>query len=263
MKNNITLDIAILTAGRVDLFDKCVDAILAEMRPNYKIHVCNNGHPSKEYEEVYKKLPQGSVIKRINVDNGFGAGANIAIKSGSAPLVLFVTDDIFIHPGSIEKLLSTMKVPEYSLCGYKFLFPEDSVDSARPAGKVQHIGLSCDIRGNITHPLVGWSSINPKCNISKEVLAVTGASFIVRRSVFNKARGFNPIYGKGYYEDVDLCLTIRAQGGKIYINTEATATHGVGQTFKNEKTPPPIQQNFQIFRSRWLNSIEWTDWMMW
>ena len=68
MKNSIILDIAILTAGRVDLFEKCVDAILAEMRPNYKIHVCNNGHPSKEYEEAYKKLPQGSVIKRINVD---------------------------------------------------------------------------------------------------------------------------------------------------------------------------------------------------
>lgn len=259
------LDIAILTAGRVDLFSRCLDSVLNEMQTNYKIHVCNNGHPSKEYEDVYKKLPQGSTIKRVNRDDGFGAGANIAIRSGSAPLVLFITDDIFIHPGSIEKLLHTMskKNPEIALCGYKFLFPEDSTDPTRPAGKVQHIGLSCDIRGNITHPMVGWSSNSPKCNISQEVIAVTGASFMVRRSAFNRAGGFNPVYGKGYYEDVDLCLTIRGQGGRIYINTEATATHGVGQTFKNEKTPPPIQQNFQIFRSRWLNHLEWTDWKMW
>jgi len=262
MKNNI-LDIAVLTAGRVDLFEKCIDALLFEMRPEYKIHVCNNGHPSKEYEEVYKKLPVGSVVKRQNKDDGFGAGANIAIKSGSAPLVLFITDDVFIHPGSIEKLLETMKVPDIGMCGYKFLFPEDSEDPNRPAGRVQHVGMASNIRGEMVHPLIGWHSENPKCNISRDVAAVTGASFMIRRSAYQRAGGFNPIYGKGYYEDVDLCLTIRSQGSRIYINTEATATHGVGQTFKNEKTPAPIQQNLQIFRSRWLNRLEWSDWNMW
>jgi len=257
------LDIAILTAGRVDLFEKCVDAILLEMTPEYKIHVCNNGHPSSEYETIYKKLPVGSTIKRNNTDGGFGAGANAAIKSGNAPLILFVTDDVFLHAGTVDKLIRTMDDPSIGECGLKLLFPEDSTEAGRPAGKVQHVGLASNIRGDMIHPLVGWSPDNPKCNISREVLGVTGASFIVRRNLFNKAGGFDPVYGKGYYEDMELSFRIRSLGGRVYINTEATATHGVGQTFKREKAPPPMQQNQMIFKSRWISQMAWSEWDVW
>jgi GT2 family glycosyltransferase len=258
------LDIAVLTAGRVDLFSKCIDAILLQHKPEFRIHVCNNGHPSPEYEEVYKKLPFDAVIKRVNEDNGFGAGANNAINSGSAPLVLFITDDVFIHEGAIMQLLETMQDESIGLCGLKLLFPEDSTETSRPAGRVQHIGMAVDIRGNMTHPLIGWKKENPKCNISREVLAVTGASFMVRRNAFNQVRGFDPIYGKGYYEDMDLCMKIRSlsnggQRSRIYIDTKAVGTHGVAQTFKNEKTPPPMQQNTSIFRTRWFQFLQWTE----
>jgi len=261
--NSVLLDIAVITAGRSDLFSQCIDAILPQMRPEYKIHVCNNGHPSAEYEEIYKKLPQGSVIRRQNVDGGFGVGANSAIKSGNAPLVLFVTDDVFLHPDTVSKLVATMDDPTIGQCGLKLLFPEDSSDPNRPAGKVQHIGMATNIRGDMTHPLIGWSSDNPKCNISRDVVAVTGASFIIRRSLFQKIGGFNPIYGKGYYEDMEISFAVRSLGARVYVNTEATATHGVGQTFKNEKTPPPIQQNQAIFRSRWLDKMFWSEFSIW
>lgn len=263
MKNNITLDIAILTAGRVDLFEKCVNAILPQMTDKFQITVHNNGYPSPEYEAVYKLLPEGTRIKRSNTNSGFPGGANIAIKAGNAPLVLFITDDIFIHPGAIDEILKTMEDSTIAMCGYKLLFPEDSTDPARPAGKVQHIGLASNIRGDIIHPLIGWSSDNPKCNVSREVVAVTGASFIIRRKAFLQVGGFNPIYGKGYFEDVDLCFSLRSLGGRIYINTKATATHGVGQTMKNEKSPIPIQQNQSLFKGRWLKAMAWSEFEMW
>lgn len=257
------LDIAILTAGRVDLFRKCVEAVLTQYQPNYQIHVHNNGHPSQEYEEIYKLLPAGSTIKRSNEMSGFGEGANKVINSGSAPLALFITDDIFIHDGAIETLLKTMEDKSIGQCGYKFMFPEDSVDPARPAGKVQHIGLASQINGNIIHPLIGWNPDHPKCNISRDVLAVTGASFMVRRDVFKQTGGFNPVYGRGYFEDVDLSLLIRALGFRIYIETQATATHGVGQTFKNLQQPINLTQNQEIFKMRWAGQIIWTEFLMW
>lgn len=257
------LDIAILTAGKVDLFGRCVNAILSEMKPEYKIQVCNNGFPSSEYEGVYKLLPEGSTIKRSNVNTGYGGGANIAIKAGSAPLVLFVSDDVFLHDGTIEELIKTMDEPTVGLAGLKLLFPEDSTEISRPAGKVQHIGLASNIRGEIVHPLIGWSADNPKCNISRDVIAVTGAAFIVRRSIFNKVGGFDPVYGKGYFEDVDLCFKIRSLGLHVVVNADAVATHGVGQTFKDDKTLPPLQQNQNTFRSRWLNVMEWSEFTFW
>ncbi len=268
MKKNKTerpiLDIAILTAGRVDLFEKCIDALLPEMQSNYRIQVFNNGHPSPAYEAQYKRLPENSTIKRGNHNIGFGGGANSVINCGNSPLVLFVSDDIFVHSGAIQTLLETMNTePAIGLCGYKFLFPADSDDPNRPAGKVQHVGVASTIRGDMVHPLMGWNPEHPKCNISREVLAVTGASFMVRRQLFQKAGGFNPIYGLGYFEDMDLCFTMRFKlGYKVYINTEAVATHGVAQTMQAEKSTP-IQQNQMIFKSTWVKSMPWSDWEIW
>lgn len=257
------LDIAILTAGRVDLFEKCVDAVLKQYKPNYQIHIHNNGFPSQEYEDIYKRLPEGTIIKRSKDNSGFGDGANKVINSGSAPLILFITDDIFILDGSIETLLKTMEDKTIGQCGYKLLFPEDSVDPARPAGMVQHVGLASQISGNIIHPLIGWNPEHPKCNISRDVLAVTGASFMIRRDIFKKTGGFNPIYGKGYYEDVELSFAIRNLGYRVFIDTQAVATHGVGQTFKDLKESINIQQNQEIFKMRWSKVLLWSEWLMW
>lgn len=257
------LDIAILTAGRSDLLSVCLDHVLLQMKLNYTLTVYNNGHPSKEYEEVYRKLPQEAKVKRANNDEGFPVGAHNLIRSGNAPFCLFITDDIFIHPGAIETLLERMKDNTIGICGYKFTFPDDSSDPARPAGKIQHVGMAANIRGEMIHPLIGWNPDNPKCNVSREVMAVTGASFMVRRDVYNKVGGFRPEYGRGYYEDMDLCFSIREAGYRVFVETKATATHGVGQTFKNLKEPLPIQQNQMIFRARWLSSMAWSEWEIW
>lgn len=257
------LDIAILTAGRVDLFEKCVDALLPQLRPEHKVFVHNNGHPSKDYEEIYKKLPEGTKIIRSNQMSGFGDGANRAIRAGNSPLILFITDDIFIHPGAIEILMKRMEDTTIGQCGYKLLFPEDSTDPNRPAGRVQHIGMASNVTGDMIHPLIGWDKDNPKCNISREVLAVTGASFIIRRFVFNKTQGFDPIFGRGYYEDVDLSMKVRASGYKVFVDTTAVATHGVGQTFKDLKEPVPMSQNRSIFKLRWAGAMPWSEWELW
>ena len=262
-KNKPILDIAILTAGRVDLFSKCVDAVLSQMSPEYRIHVHNNGHPSKEYEEIYKRLPEDAKIIRSNSMSGFSDGANKVIRGGSSPLILFITDDVILHEGAIETILSRMEDKSIGQCGLKLLFPLNSDDPTRPAGKVQHVGMASTVRGEMVHPLIGWSPENPKCNISREVLAVTGATFAIRREVFNRISGFNPVYGKGYYEDMDLSFSVRAMGYKVFVETEAVATHGVGQTFKDEKSPPNVQQNRMIFQSRWVNRMAWSEWEIW
>jgi len=149
-----------------------------------------------------------------------------------------------------------MDNPEIGLCGLKLIFPQDSTDPGRPAGRVQHIGHGIDVRGEVTHPLMGWLPENPKCCVSREVQSVTGAVFMVRRSVFIKAGGFFEGYGKGYFEDVDLNLTIQSlptgQGSnyKIWLNAEATATHWTGATFIKKNEPVPMEVNRIILLQR-------------
>lgn len=260
------VDIALLTAGVIEpaVFRKCVDAIAREMQTvESELHIMRNGDVPETRAAYDAVVPEYAKVKYSREDLGFPQGANRAIRAGTSPLVLFISDDIILDEGTLEKLVRRMDNPAIGLCGLKLIFPPDSPDPSRPAGRVQHIGHGIDIRGEITHPLMGWSPENPKCNISRELQSVTGAVFMVRRNVFLKAGGFFEGYGKGYFEDVDLNLRIRQMGHKIFIDTSATAVHYTGATFIKKNQPTNMQVNRMIMLQRvggLLQNDSWTFW---
>jgi GT2 family glycosyltransferase len=266
------VDVALLTCGLVDqpVFDKCVDAIKREMQStDCEFHVILNG-VAKESRDFFtskvNSIPDAK-IRHSSEMLGFSAAANRVIKQGTSPLVLFITDDIILHEGTLEKLVRRMDDPDIGLCGLKLIFPSDSTDPNRPAGRVQHIGHAIDVRGEITHPLIGWLPDNPKCNVSREVQSVTGGVFMVRRNSFLRAGGFFDGYGRGYYEDTDLCFSIRRNAEKkIFIDTEATADHVTNASFMKAikaGTFIPMEQNKMIFRSRWGRFMQNDSFSFW
>ncbi len=263
------VDIALLTAGRIDpsIFRSCISAIKREMETvDSSFYVCRNGRvpeTQQAYDEIISTVPNAHT-KHQSEDAGFPRGANLAIRAGSSPLVLFISDDVILHEGTLQKLVKTMDNPEIALCGLKLTFPTNSTDKGRPAGRVQHIGHGIDIQGNITHPLMGWMPGNPKCCKSREVQSVTGATFMVRRIDFLKAGGFYEGYGKGYFEDVDLCLTLRSQGKKVWLNAEATADHHTGATFVKKAEPmQPLEVNRMTLIQRKGNLMVNDNWTFW
>jgi GT2 family glycosyltransferase len=150
--------------------------------------------------------------------------------------------------------------PDVVLCGLRLLFPPNSTDASRPAGKVQSVGHTIDLRGEVLHPFMGWSADNPKTTVSGYRVSVTGASFMVRRGAFRAIQGFSEEYGTGYFEDVEMCLRLGAAGGKIYVDTNAVAYHYVGATFIKRDEGNSFQQNKLKFRDRNRTLISWTDW---
>lgn len=259
------VDVALLTCGVVDvpIFQQCIQAIKREIEGVAAgFQVFFNGVPH-ESVQTFKNIVLEATPTQIRFsgkNDGYPKGANAAIRMGSAPLVLFITDDVVLHEGSLKKLIDTMKEPGIAMCGLKLTFPKTSTDPNRPAGRVQHIGHAVDLHGQIVHPLIGWRPENKKCNISREVQSVTGAVFMVRRELFRKAGGFYEGYGRGYFEDVDLCLTLRQMGGHIYINTEATADHHTNASMLKINEPIPMTQNRQILLNRRGNQLIHDSW---
>jgi GT2 family glycosyltransferase len=256
------VDICVLTIGRYDFLKKCLDSIQAELEHSgvdANVYLLENGTP------LGANFTHGVITKRKRISpmKGFPEGANASIRMGHAPLVWFVTDDVVVQPGSLTALLQRMNEnPKIGQCGLKLIFPKDSINAQRPAGKVQHVGHGMTIRGDVVHPLVGWEASNPKCNVSRDVFSVTGATFMVRRNVFEGVGGFDLRYGNGTYEDVSLSLQIRRAGYIIFIDTNALAEHYVGGSVTPERSFP-LQQNAGIFRMTWQNSglLTWNDYV--
>jgi GT2 family glycosyltransferase len=255
------VDISLLTCSLVKpiIFERCLKSIVDEM-PSVpsRLIVLQNGPVKEKY--AYDNLPPLTRLTSSAQMLGFPAGANRVIRSGHAPLVLFIHDDIILKPGALDALVRRMDDPTIGICGLKLIFPDDSNESG-PAGTVQHVGHGISIRGVITHPFLGWSVDNPKCCVSREVASVTGGCFMVRRSVFEKAGGFFEGYGTGYFEDVDLCFTIAKLKYKIFIDVDAQAIHYVGSSMRQVKRPP-LQFNEMILHTRHPDGFSWSEYSM-
>ena len=264
------LDVIITTGGRFDMLSKCLDALYREAEQSpISIYIIDNNSPSEERianEQLFIEREGSKVIdfktKRLTQDTGFPASNNEGARMGQAPLIMFLNDDVELQDGAIDKVIRTMDEPSIGICGIKLLFPTNSTSQIRPAGKVQHIGMGLNIRGEPVHPLIGWSADNPKTNISRDVTCLTGACLTIRRHLWNKVGGFSLEYGMGTYEDVDLCFKVRQAGARVYVNTEAWGYHYVGATQEKKRIGYPQQQNRAMFQVKWQNSglMMHTDW---
>lgn len=271
------IDICILEAGRFDMLSKCLDALYREAQTTpISIYILDNACNTKELQanqellqyNPEKDLAKGVVdfkVKHSQNNIGFPAGNMEIFRMGRSSLVMFLNDDVELKEGAISQIVADMKDPTLGVVGIKLLFPLNSSHPNRPAGKVQHCGMAVNIRGEPIHPLVGWSTDNPKTCESRDVWAVTGACFTVRRQQFSRLGGFDTVYGMGTYEDTDYCMKVRQSGGRVFLDAKAQGYHCTGATAEKLQAGFPLQQNANIFRSRWQNSgqIFWNEWEWW
>lgn len=255
------IDIVVTTAGRFDCLEKCLEALYREAQVTpLSIYVIDIDSPAAERSQnihlfVYDqtKDPSRNVIsfqsKRFTQNVGYPTGANEGARMGRSNLIMILNDDVELTNGAVHEVIRSMMDETVGIVGIKLLFPQGTPHG--PAGKVQHIGMSLNIRGEPVHPLIGWSPTHPKTQVSRDVWAVTGACITIRRSLFQQLKGFDLIYGKGTWEDADICLRARKLGKRIYLNANAIGYHYTGASQEKRKEGFPLQQNMQIFQSRW------------
>ena len=258
------VDICLITAGRFDLLRRCIESVKAQTFTDYVVHLFDNGSKIEE-KTANLNLFNEFDTKRSEQNTGYPRGMNECSRMGTAPLILFLTDDVELFPDALETLVTRMDDETIGMCGLKLLFPTNVPSPNGPAGKVQHIGLAMNIKADVVHPLIGWSADNPKTCISQDVFGVTGATFMIRRKVFNDAGGFFEGYGLGTYEDIDLSLSVRGLGHRVFLDAEAKAYHRVGATSEKLQVGFPLNMNANIFKARWGNMgmFTWDEWSYW
>jgi GT2 family glycosyltransferase len=246
---------------RFDLLGECLKALPDAFDDiAYEVIMIDNASPTDEAKSFYEKWKKHRVIR--NKENlGFPKACNRGANVSKSPLLFFLNSDVLMHPGSGKLLVDVMDDPQIAVCGMKLLFPdEDDRGLQGPPGKVQHVGLSTNIRGHMSHHLIGWSSDNPRVNQVRDVYAVTGAAMMTRKEHFRKLGGFFEGYGMGTYEDADYCLTCRDLGYNVIVEPKAVGIHYTGATSRAYNLFHPLQQNQMIFMQRWQQKLMWTEW---
>jgi ADP-heptose:LPS heptosyltransferase/GT2 family glycosyltransferase len=144
---------------------------------------------------------------------------NLGAKHARGEFLLFLNDDIEVVDGAwLDGLLEQAQRPEVGAVGPQLLYPD---------GKVQHAGMFLS-RTVARHAFRFAPRDEPGpfglALTQRNVIGVTGACLLVRRTVFEALGGFDeshPIINN----DVDFCLRVRRSGRLVVYTPYARLVH--------------------------------------
>jgi GT2 family glycosyltransferase len=228
------IDIIIVSHNTKDDLVACLASIHSAWPVSVRsITVVDNASSDGSLPEVIRRWPAviGIALER-NV--GFGAANNVALKRITADFVLFLNSDTLVPAGAIDTLLDRLKAREAVAAGPRLVDaqgePELSWGSMlTPWTEFRQRRLAqAAARGDQK----SRDQIARLVSEEREVDWVSGACLLARREAVVAAGGFDERFFL-YEEDVDLCATLRARGGRILFTPRAQVTHLRGRSMQS------------------------------
>jgi len=154
---------------------------------------------------------------RTEANLGFGGGCNWAARFARGRYVVLLNDDTAIEPGWLEALIDAAEThPGAGAVGSLVLSPDGTIEEA---GRVLwRDGVSHGVGATRRSPSTGWPDVY-------EVDCCSASSLLVRRSDWEAIGGFDERYFPAYYEDTDLCLSLRTRGRAVMCATASRVRH--------------------------------------
>lgn len=253
--SNPRLSIVVLNFNLGKITEECLASLRAHTSGiSYEIVVVDNGSNPQEKLIVRNAcdLHRARLVE-LNRNLFFGEANNIGAEAARGEFLLLLNNDVVVTPGYIAPLLRALETAHRAgAVGAQLRFPD---------GRLQEAGAYVRPDGwTVRHGLVGGPS---------EVLTRAGlhivdycsaACLLLRRSVFLEMGGFDPLFDPGYFEDVDLCLRLRAAGSFTYYCADAAVIHRESATSKtiwsHSNRKAILQRNHDRFVGRWGPYIE-------
>ena len=218
---------------RADLTEQCLTA-LRDLDGAERVLV-DNGSTDRT-PDLY---PLADTVVRFDNNLGFAAGCNWGAYRARGDRLVFLNNDTIPQPGWLTPL--TRALDGVACAGSLLVYPD---------GLVQHAGVRLqEVNGTLTAFNIGRGQpLGPDLLVARDVEAVTGACLAITKHAFWHAQGFDEGYWNGY-EDVDLCLKLRAKGYRIRYVPESRVVH-----LESESGPArwtAVRQNVVRLQEKW------------
>jgi len=233
------MTVVIPSLGLNALLRSCIHALDTALRNaecEARIVVVDNASP-----DPYRKGEFGEHvdIMRLDEPRSFSIACNRAAFSAPNDIVLFLNNDVLLHPDAITDILETMRETGAAICGARLVYPDDTI---------QHCGVR--IGGPLPAPYHEFNG-DPSATVSRAVRdyqVVTGAVLAARFDLFRELDGFDEAFPFAY-EDVDFCLRARQKGYRV------TCAQRVDSVHFESTTPGRFVRELGgrvIFEKRWI-----------
>ena len=234
--------------NRASLTRQCLNTLLANSpkEVDCEIIVVDDGSTDGSQALLLAYGDQIRVV-RHDTNSGFATACNHGAAVASGEYLVFLNNDTIPTKGWLDALVRRAdEFPQAAVVGSKLLFPNRTI---------QHAGVVICQDHLPRHLYMGFPAQHPAVNQSRCFQAVTGACMLVRRALFEQAKGFDTDYRNGL-EDIDLCLRLGEQGHEIHYCHESILYH------LESVSPGRFQDdtaNTERFCQRWKHKVKPDD----
>lgn len=226
--------------NRRELTEQCLVRLAAVTSGcDYEVIIIDNG--STDTTSEFLGTLSGDVRIIRNEDNlGFAVACNQGARAARSPYLVFLNNDTLPLEGWLTALVHEVETSdEVAVVGSRLLYED---------GSIQHAGVAFSWLCNSPYHIYMRTPANsPLVNRRREMQAVTAACMLVRKKAFDDVGGFDEGFRNGF-EDVDLCLKIHEQGGRVVYQPQSALYHLESQTPGRKAHE---EENIQRLRARW------------
>ncbi len=192
------------------------------------------------------EIVPGLVRVGLHANAGFVAACNAGARAARGRFVLFLNNDTLVTDGWLPALVATFADrPECAAAGAKLVYPNGSLQEA--GGIVWREGEGWNFgRGGDPNSF--------EFNYARPVDYCSGAALMVRRDAFERVGGFDTRFSPAYWEDVDLCFSLREAGWSVWFQPASVVCHleGLSAGTNEAKGMKRYQAvNRGVFREKW------------
>jgi GT2 family glycosyltransferase len=203
----------------------CLRSLLVgEIHPS-QILVVDNASGDGTVDLVRRGFPAVRLL-RVATNLGYGAASNRGVRSCPAEYLAIMNQDVVSTAGWIDRLVSALdEAPMAALATPKILV-KDEPSRVNACGNTPHYtGITwCH----------GYGRPSGDFGQREDVAAVSGAAFVMRRTVFEELGGFDPDFFL-YLEDTDLSLRAALAGYRCLLVPDAVVLHDFEPRFSADK----------------------------
>lgn len=244
-----SVSIVIPIYNKFSLTLQCLASIQKNISRKYSYEVIIVDNNSTDGSKALANVP--GLIYQYNKENlGFVGGCNSGADRARGEYIVFLNNDASVEPNWLETLIATLETyPGAGLVGSKIIYPDGRLQEA---GGIIYSDGTGNNYGKYDHP------DRYQYNFVREVDYCSGASIILKKSLFDEFGGFDDLYAPAYYEDTDLAFKTRKKGLKVLYQPKSVIYHIEGATAGTSTTGGFKKYqaiNHEKFLKRWKKEL--------
>lgn len=218
----VETSIIIPVFNKADYTFQCLRSLFREIDlTSAEIIVIDNAS-SDETQQMLALLKNRVRVIRNETNKGFVEACNQGANLARGRYLVFLNNDTIVQPDWLKAMVETVESDEKAgAVGSMLVYPNGRMQEA---GGIVWNDASARAYGHGEHPE------DPRFNFAREVDYCSGASLLIRKELFDRLSGFDMRYAPAYYEDTDLCMSVRAAGYKVIFQPTSRIIHYEGVT---------------------------------